>query len=510
MAEHHETWLDLASAGQFDGHGDHHRPKPYVRQAFEKYLECGFFAHGFARARCGDCGHDFLIAFSCKGRGVCPSCNTRRMAETAAHLSDHVFPRLPVRQWVLSVPKRLRYFMQRDGATLGMVLRIFLRVIEQTLQANSPGAANVDKAALHIGAIAFIHRFGSSLNEHVHFHVCVVDGVFEEVAGEGEGDARAQAHLPGVIFHPATGVDADAVDQAQASLRRRILRAFVGRGLLEGFEAKEMLAYRHSGFSVDTSVCIAAHDRAGLERLLRYCARPPFAMERLRKAGRELVYRCAKQHSEPGSERRDQRNAKRGAKHGAQADELHLTPLELIARIAALVPPPRTDRHRYFGVLAPNSPLRPAVTALAQDALVQPAQVQAEPSSTAAGEGARGVSNPLPTHAEPAQPVSPKRPAHYLWAVLIARIYEVFPLLCPICGGQMRIIAFITYSADIRQILNHIGVDAEPPRITPARGAPLWDGCDDAQMGEGVDVEPDWDEAIQAAPEDDVDQRVSW
>jgi hypothetical protein len=50
------------------------------------------------------------------------------------------------------------------------------------------------------------------------------------------------------------------------------------------------------------------------------------------------------------------------------------------------------------------------------------------------------------------QLVQPKRPAHYLWAVLIARIYEVFPLLCPLCGGQMRIIAFITHSADIRHI----------------------------------------------------------
>ena len=69
--------------------------------------------------------------------------------ETAAHLCDHVYPRLPVRQWVLSVPKRLRYFMQRDGAVLGMVLRIFLRVIAQSLQAHSPGAAQVDKAALH-------------------------------------------------------------------------------------------------------------------------------------------------------------------------------------------------------------------------------------------------------------------------------------------------------------------------------------------------------------------------
>jgi hypothetical protein len=88
------------------------------------------------------------------------------MVETAAHLTDHVFPRLPVRQWVLSVPKRLRYFMQRDDAALNMVLRIFLRVISQSLQSNCPGAAQLDKATLHIGAVAFIHRFGSSLNGH--------------------------------------------------------------------------------------------------------------------------------------------------------------------------------------------------------------------------------------------------------------------------------------------------------------------------------------------------------
>ena len=73
------------------------------------------------------------------------------MVETAAHLCDHVFPRLPVRQWVLSVTKRLRYYMQRDGAVLNMVLRIFLRVIAQSLQSNCPGAAQVNRAALHIG-----------------------------------------------------------------------------------------------------------------------------------------------------------------------------------------------------------------------------------------------------------------------------------------------------------------------------------------------------------------------
>ena len=187
----------------------------------------------------------------------------------------------------------------------------------------------------------------------MHFHVCVVDGVFEEVAVEGD----AKSSPPGIAFHPASAIDETAVAQVQTDLRRRILRAFVGRGLIEKADAKDMLAYQHSGFSVDAGVCIEADDRAALERLLRYCARPPFAMDRLRKEGAELVYRCAKQHSEPGSDKR-----------GAKVDELHLTPLELLERIATRVPPPRTHRHRYFGVLAPNSPLRAAAVALATPA----------------------------------------------------------------------------------------------------------------------------------------------
>jgi hypothetical protein len=63
------------------------------------------------------------VAYFCKGRGVCPACSTRRLVETVAHLTDHVSPRLPVRQWVLSVPKQLRFYMQRDGAALHLVLR---------------------------------------------------------------------------------------------------------------------------------------------------------------------------------------------------------------------------------------------------------------------------------------------------------------------------------------------------------------------------------------------------
>jgi hypothetical protein len=73
----------------------------------------------------------------------------------------------------------------------------------------------------------------------------------------------------------------------------------------------------------------------------------------------------------------------------------------------------------------------------------------------------------------------------------------------------MRVIAFITYNADIGQILNHIGVDSQPPHIAPARGLPLWDDGD-AQIGEGVAVEPDWDLAAQPAPDHEVDQRINW
>jgi len=85
---HLATWLTR----QEDGAGAS-APAATERE-FRRYLDCGILAHGFARARCAACGHDFLVAYSCKCRGVCPSCTTRRMVETAAHLADHVIPRL--------------------------------------------------------------------------------------------------------------------------------------------------------------------------------------------------------------------------------------------------------------------------------------------------------------------------------------------------------------------------------------------------------------------------------
>jgi len=145
---------------------------------------------------------------------------------------------------------------------------------------------------------------------------------------------------------------------------------------------------------------------------------------------------------------------------------------------------------------------------MAQAAPTQAMPAQPEPSAATGALGIGGAAKqPEPAPTEPAK----RPPAHYLWAVLIARIYEVFPLVCPSCAGQMRIIVFITDGKEVCKILEHIGVDFQAPRITPARGPPLWDDCD-AQASEGVDAEPESesDASIQIAPDYEADQRINW
>lgn len=82
----------------------------------EKYLGCGDLRLGFARVVCRDCRHEAVVGVSCKHRGFCPSCTARRAHEAPAHLVDSVVPRVPVRQWVLSFPKALRYVLAREVA----------------------------------------------------------------------------------------------------------------------------------------------------------------------------------------------------------------------------------------------------------------------------------------------------------------------------------------------------------------------------------------------------------
>jgi ribosomal protein S27E len=96
----------------------------FVKAEFEAFLECSVLAQGFLRVRCADCAHEKLVAFSCKRRGFCPSCGSRRMAETAAHWVDHVIPRVPVRQWVLSFPIPLRFLLAAHPHLLSPVLGV--------------------------------------------------------------------------------------------------------------------------------------------------------------------------------------------------------------------------------------------------------------------------------------------------------------------------------------------------------------------------------------------------
>ena len=101
----------------------------FVKDEFDAFLDCGILANGFLRLRCGDCGHEKLVAFSCKRRGFCPSCGARRMAESAAHLVDNVIPQVPVRQWVLSFPIPLRILFAAHPQLLTPVLQVIHRVI---------------------------------------------------------------------------------------------------------------------------------------------------------------------------------------------------------------------------------------------------------------------------------------------------------------------------------------------------------------------------------------------
>jgi hypothetical protein len=151
---HYETF-----AAQVEQAGAGTLPR-FVRDEFEAYLDCGILAKGFLRLTCDTCARDTLVAFSCKRRGLCPACGTRRMAETAAYLVDHVIPRVPVRQWVLSFPIPLRSLFAIYPELLTPVLRILHRAIHTHLIQQT--GVKRDEAAS--GAVTLIQRFGSAAN----------------------------------------------------------------------------------------------------------------------------------------------------------------------------------------------------------------------------------------------------------------------------------------------------------------------------------------------------------
>jgi hypothetical protein len=161
------------------------------------------------------------------------------MAQTAAYLLDHVFLPLLLCQWALSVPKGLRWYLEREPRAISAVLHILLRVIETHLRQGSGAGAHA-----RLGAVSFIHRFGVSLNRHVHYHCCVIDGVFEPA-----GDAGAVPHS--LRFLPAAELTPEAVAVIARQVHVRVLRGLGRSGLIAPGDVRETHARENSGFSLD-------------------------------------------------------------------------------------------------------------------------------------------------------------------------------------------------------------------------------------------------------------------
>jgi hypothetical protein len=156
VREHLESFL--AQARERSNHG---RGLPaFVERELRAYTSCGLLARGFARVRCPDCGFERLVAFSGKA-SICPSCTTRRMEDGADHLVRNVLPAVPVRQWVLSFPRRMRFLAARHPPLASRLLDIFMRAVfawqrkaARRLGATDPRTGGVTAVQRAGGAVA--------------------------------------------------------------------------------------------------------------------------------------------------------------------------------------------------------------------------------------------------------------------------------------------------------------------------------------------------------------------
>jgi hypothetical protein len=167
VEQRHPAFRDLRSEAG--------RPLPYyVQEEFEACLKCGSLEEGFLRVRCERCHAEMLVAFSCKKRGLRPSCGARRMAETAALMADEVLPEGLLRQWVLSLPHALRFLLATDPDALTLVPGVVYLSISCCLV----GKAGLTRATGETGAVTLIQRFGPVQNLNLHLHMLFLDGVY--------------------------------------------------------------------------------------------------------------------------------------------------------------------------------------------------------------------------------------------------------------------------------------------------------------------------------------------
>ncbi len=450
----------------------------FVEQEFRAFLDCGVLARGFLRVHCDACGKDRLVPFSCKKRGFCSSCGGRRMADTAAHLVDNVFPVVPVRQWVLSLPFALRYRLAFDAPLMGDVVGAFARCVFGSLRARARDRLGL--ARTRCGAVTFIQRFGSALNLTPHFHMLAIDGIY--AAGAGAGGEPEFHELPAPDDDEVADVVADSARRIQMLIKRRglsdsdfeeadplfrdnpglaaIAAASVQGRIAAGPNAGKRLATlgdqidpealgSHSGprcatlagFSLHADVAVPAKDRARLERLCRYAARPALATDRLsRLPDGRLSYRL-----------------KRPWRNGAT--EVVFEPEDLVARLAALVPAPRAHLVRYQGVFGPAAAWRAGV--------VPEVRTQTARSSVVRADAEPAEYADAPLEIESQKRISPAR--NYSWSQLMRRVFLVDVLQCDRCGGSMRILTVIMAPEAARKILDCLRLPSRPPPLAPAR-----------------------------------------
>jgi hypothetical protein len=460
VADHLETFL-----ASLDPDPDAKGLPAYVQRELYDYLQCGILAHGFLRLGCDMCHKELLLPFSCKRRGFCPSCAGRRMAQTAAHLVERVIPWVPMRQWVVSVPVPLRYWMAASQELTATVHTIIRTTIGQYYvhQAVTRGAP---QAKVQPGSVTFIQRFGSAINLNLHFHCIFLEGVYLDrsdqdrklrfVTGEAPTDTDIAAMVQkisrrvirrlrrlgylemGMEAAAATGYDplGDDVPELARTLAASVLQriAFgeragqkvrrIGSGFGREGEAPTLTGPRCAsaqGFSLHANTQVPAHRRDQLERLIRYTARGAVSLERLAQdANGDLLYTFTHPWSDGTT-------------------GIRLSPVELLEKLAALVPLPCVHLVRYGGRLAPHSHLRGTI-------IPTPRQQGVEDEATNTG-------------------TSP-----WSWARLLKRVFALDMARCPFCQqGSLRIIAAITQGEVIRKILRHLKLATDPPPIAPAR-----------------------------------------
>jgi hypothetical protein len=456
----------------------------FVKDEFQAYLRCGILAHGFLRVRCKACGFSRAVGFSCKHRGFCPSCLGRRMADTAAFCVDHLFPKVPIRQIVLSVPVHLRFRMAYSPDLTTAVLRCFIAAITSDLRRRA--RKRKIQGDLETGAMTVIQRFGSSLALNVHFHTLAVDGVWEK---QPDGN---------LLFHPMPAPSDKDVARIARAVCRKVQRLLArensgddgqtslldelasasAQGLVAtgprrgcrvlrlGSTGEDKTATLTSkrcadvaGFNVHANTCARANERERLEILVRYLARPPIAHDRL-------------------SELPDGRLAlqfKQAWRNGAT--HVVFTPHELIEKLIPLVSRPRSHLVRYHGILGPAAEDREKVVPKSGPVEYGRATDAAEPATREIDASSMPRSNRLP------------------WAVLLKRVFLVDVLECPKCKGRMKILAAVTEPASVRRVLESLGLPSEPPRLRPARSPPQTElGVDRTQVDDFQADPPSLDE----------------